>query len=249
MARKKQDAPPAAALAPAADPTSAGGFRGFGTQALPFLQALAANNDRDWFAINKPTYFDECDAPLRELVRAVGVLLEQHQIPLAPMTRNPVFRIYRDVRFSKNKLPYKTHVGAAFHPLGDKSRPGLLYIHVEPARSFLAAGFYQPDAPLLRAYRAAILADPPSITQVVESLATHGLSLDPGDPLARMPRGFEGHPASPLAPLVRKRSLTTTQPLRDDDLERRDLPEVILRFATAALPLLEFFWEVAERGD
>ena len=117
-------------------PEGPGGFRGFGSQALPFLQALRENNERDWFAENKSTFIEECDAPLRELVREVGSRLEEEGLPLAPIARNPVFRIYRDVRFSHDKSPYKTNLGAALYREGDKSRPGMLYIHVEPGGSF-----------------------------------------------------------------------------------------------------------------
>ena len=139
MAKKKAVAPEAG--------ESAGGFRGFGSQALPFLRALRENNERDWFAENKATFLEECDAPLRELVREVGSELASRGIPLAPIAKNPVFRIYRDVRFSHDKSPYKTNVGAALYREGDKGRPGLLYIHVEPGGSFLAAGFYHPGPP------------------------------------------------------------------------------------------------------
>ena len=220
-------------------------FRGFGAQALPFLQALSENNEREWFNVNKSIYLEECDAPLRELVRAVGTGLEARGIPLAPMVKNPVFRIYRDVRFSKNKSPYKTHVGAALHPEGDKSRPGLLYIHVEPGKSFLAAGYYQPDPALLKTFRTAIADDPAGFAQLIDTLHSQGLKLEDGEPLARIPKGFEDHAAAPIAAYLRKRSLVTSQPLADDDLEGRDLPDVAIRFAIAALPLLDFFGPAA----
>ena len=232
----------------AADPGAVGGFRGFGSQALPFLTALRENNDRDWFAENKATFLEECDAPLRELVREVAVRLEAGGIPLAPLPRNPVFRIYRDVRFSHDKSPYKTNVGAALHREGDKARPGLLYIHVEPGRSFLAAGFYHPDPPLLKAIRSTVADDPDGFAKVLKALARHGLEPGDGEPLARMPKGFEGFADSPHAEVIRVRSLIVSQPLADDDLERRDLPEVVARFAAAGLPLLEFVWAKVE-GD
>jgi uncharacterized protein (TIGR02453 family) len=225
-----------------------GGFRGFGSQALPFLMALRENNDRDWFAENKATYQEECDAPLRELVREVGALLEAKGVPLAPQPKNPVFRIYRDVRFSKDKSPYKTNVGAALHRDGDKSRPGLLYVHVEPGGSFLAAGFYRPEPPMLKALRSAIANDPAGSDSVLSELASKGLSLGDGEPLARMPKGFEPFAESPHALLLRNRSYITARPLKDDDLERRDLPEVVVDFAVNALPLLEFFWTRIEGG-
>jgi len=225
----------------APDSTESGGFRGFGMQALQFLQALSENNDRDWFTVNKATYLEECDAPLRELVREIGVGLKSRRIPLAPVANSPVFRIYRDVRFARDKSPYKTNIGAALYPDGDKSRPGLLYVHVEPGKSFLAAGFYHPEPPVLKAFRSAIAADRASFGKLVRALESKGLRLDDGEPLARMPKGFEAHAGSPVAEVLRKRSLITSQPLADDDLERKDLAEVAIQFASAALPLLGFF--------
>ena len=241
MATKKGATP-----GPAPEDGAGGSFRGFGSQALPFLLALRENNDRDWFAENKATFVEECDAPLRELVREVGGLLEARGIPLAPMARSPVFRIYRDVRFSKDKSPYKTNVGAALHRDGDKSRPGMLYVHVEPGGSFLAAGFYHPEPPTLQALRSGIAEDAPGFAKALKALALGGLELRDGEPLARMPKGFEEHADSPHAATIRNRSFLVARPLADDDLERRDLPEVVARFAAEALPFLRFFWRRIE---
>ena len=227
-------------------PTAGDGFRGFGSQALPFLAALAANNDREWFAPNKATYLDECDAPMRQLVAAIGAGLAARGVPLAPQPRNPVFRIYRDVRFAKDKSPYKTHLGAALHPDGDKARPGLLYIHVAPGGSFMGVGYYEPEAPLLKRFRAAIADDPAGFGHLVDQLEAAGLTLDAGEPLARMPRGFEAFANSPVAAALRKRSWVATRPIPDEDLERHDLPAVAVDFAVAARPLLDYFGGLVE---
>ena len=223
-------------------PVETGGFRGFGSQALPFLKALRENNDREWFAENKSTFVEECDAPLRELVESVGTMLAEAGSPLAPIAKNPVFRIYRDVRFSHDKSPYKTNIGAALYRDGDKTRPGLLYVHVEPGVSFLAAGFYHPDTPILKALRTAIAEDAEGFGQVLRSLETKSLTLGAGEPLARMPKGFEEFADSPHAEVLRYRSVIVSKPLADDDLERRDLPSMMVRFAEETSPLMEFFW-------
>jgi uncharacterized protein (TIGR02453 family) len=230
-------------------PEGPGGFRGFGSQVLPFLQALRENNERDWFAENKSTFVEECDAPFRELVRAVGVRLEEKGLPLAPIPRNPIFRIHRDVRFSHDKSPYKTNMGAALYREGDKSRPGMLYIHVEPGTSFIASGYYRPEPPQLKAMRSAIAEDTDGFGRMIKALKANGLELGRGEPLARMPKGFEAFADSPVAEPIRFRSFVVSKPLADDDLERRDLPEVVVRFAESALPLLTFFWSRMEDGE
>jgi uncharacterized protein (TIGR02453 family) len=190
------------------------------------LRALKENNEREWFTENKATFVEECDAPLRELVGEVGARLAACGIDLAPIARNPVFRIYRDVRFSKDKSPYKTNVGSALYREGDKQKPGLLYIHVEPAASFVAAGIYQPEPDQLRIIRQAIVDDPKGVARVVQALEKHGLALGMGDPMTRMPKGFEDQAGSPFSELIRYRSFVVRRPL----------------FATEALPLLKFFW-------
>lgn len=223
-------------------PDEASGFRGFGSQALPFLRALKENNEREWFAENKSIFIEECDTPLRELVLEVGRGLAAKGFPLAPMAKNLVFRIYRDVRFSRDKSPYKTNLGAALYRDGDKSRPGLLYLHVEPGGSFLAVGFYQPEKLLLKALRQAVSDDPAGFGKVVKSLEAQGLKLAMGDPLVRMPKGFESFADSPFADVIRFRSFVISRHLADDDFERRDLPATVVKFAEEALPLLQYFW-------
>ncbi len=231
----------------ASEGPEAGGFRGFGSQALPFLAALRANNDRDWFAANKGIFLEELDGPFRELVAEVAGLLAASGSPLGPVARNPVYRIYRDVRFSKDKSPYKTNLGAGFHRGGDKKSPGLVYVHVEPAGSFVAAGFYMPEPPLLKAIRQAIAADPAPFLGLLGPLEARGIALAPGDPLARMPKGFEDQAGSPVAAMLRSRSFIVARPIADDDLERRDLAGTLAEFARDVTPFLDFFWARIDR--
>ena len=219
-----------------------GGFRGFGSQALPFLLALKENNDREWFAEQKSTFVEECDVPIRELVREVGSKLAEAGSPFAPVPKNPVFRIYRDVRFSNDKSPYKTNLGASLHREGVKARPGILYIHVEPAGSFLAAGFYHPEPPTLKELRQAVADDPAKFESTLRTLAKSKLEPTAGEPLARMPKGFEAFADSAVAEYLRYRSFLLSRPLQDEDLERRDLPDTVVKFARDASPFLEFFW-------
>ena len=225
-----------------------GRFRGFGSQALPFLAALKENNDREWFAANKGIFLEELDGPFRELIGEVGGLLAASGSILAPVARNPIYRIYRDVRFSKDKSPYKTNLGAGLHRGGEKSSPGLVYVHVEPGGSFLAAGFYQPEAPRLKLLRDAIAGGAGPFAKLIEALAAKGLALHRGDPIGRMPKGYEALADSPVAASIRMRSFLVSRPLADDDLERRDLPSVIAGFAEDASPFLRFFWAGLDRG-
>ncbi len=222
------------------------GFRGIGLHALSFLEALRENNERNWFAANKSIYDEQLLAPFRELVVDVGQRLDRAGSPLKPNIKALVYRIYRDVRFSKNKTPYKTHLGASLHRDGDKSSPGLLYLHVQPGGSFMAAGFYVPEAPHLKAIRRAIADDAPAFAKLARSLQAQGLGFADADPLTRMPKGFEDQPGSPAAEYLRYRSFVVSRPIADDDLERHDLGATIVDFARTAEPLLRFLWSRTE---
>ncbi len=230
------------AAAEGLEKASPGGFRGFGSEALPFLRALRENNDRQWFAAHRTTFLEECDTPLRELVGEVAGRLIVRGLPLAPVARKPVFRIHRDVRFSRDKSPYKTNLGAALYRDGEKGKPGALYIHVEPAGSFVAAGFFHPAPPALRALRSAIAGDPATFDRLIHALESLGHTLVMGRPLTRMPRGFEPLADLPVAGHLRNRSFVLHRPLADEDLESRGLPETIAGFAADAAPFLDFFW-------
>ena len=108
-------------------------------KALEFLKNLKDNNDRDWFEIHKPE-FQTLQADTKAFFESVGERLEKHDAVGKPK----MFRIYRDVRFSKDKRPYKTHFTASFPRLGPHLRGGY-YMHVQPGASFLATGFWNPN--------------------------------------------------------------------------------------------------------
>src|SRR6478735_11610903 len=125
-------------------------------QILTFLTKLAKNNDRVWFEKNKATYLEAKDnfegfvtTVLDELVKFNPELggLNPKKLP---------FRIYRDVRFSKDKSPYKTNMGAGFSPNGKLIEEPGYYIHVEPGRCFIAAGIYMPNPENLAKVRSEI---------------------------------------------------------------------------------------------
>jgi uncharacterized protein (DUF2461 family) len=107
-------------------------FPGFAAADLAFLTGLAAHNDRDWFTANRAVYDDRLKPTLAALIDALNGALAARDLPLAGDPKRSVFRIHRDVRFSKDKRPYKTHVSATLTRDGQKLSPGLLYVHIEP---------------------------------------------------------------------------------------------------------------------
>ena len=114
-------------------------FQGFGTQALPFFKALAFHQSKEWFNANRETYERAVKGPMGDLVEDTAARLAQAKIPIKGDRKSSAFRIHRDVRFSQNKDPYKTHAGVVLTRSGTKNDPGVLYFHLSPTECFFAA--------------------------------------------------------------------------------------------------------------
>ena len=220
-------------------------FSGFSPQALRFLRDLKKNNEREWFQAHKDIYERELLAPLQSLVGDVTVAMRKARIPIAADPRRASFRIYRDVRFSHDKSPYKTNLGAYLPRNGVRDSPGGLYIHIEPKACFLAVAFYQLDKPLLQIWRAAMAKDPTRFERVVRALERNGTRIsEPDDALKRMPRGFEGHGESAIARYFRLHSFIVSENLSDADVSDAGLIERSVRLAKNAKPLLDYGWSI-----
>lgn len=217
-------------------------FTGFGPRALPFFKALAFHQTKEWFEANRQLYETEVRIPLGDLVEALADAFAAASIPLKGSRKSSVFRINRDVRFSKNKDPYKTSAGALLSRNGTKNDTGIFYFHLAADGCFTAAGFYLPEPPILARLRRAIVGDPGGFTSVVAGLAATGLALSDADKLARSPRDFE-HVDDPLvADALKLKSLICSRPLADARLADPHLVEDLVGFAQAALPLLQWGW-------
>src|SRR5258705_6533832 len=157
--------------------TASVAFPGFPPAALTFFKGLRDHNDPVWFKPRKAVYETEVLAPFRDLLVAVGAALEEAGLPLAGDPQRSIFRIYRDVRFSPDKRLYKTHAGAVLTRSGNKRDPGLLYLHLEPGESMVAAGFWHPEPALLARLRRAILDDPDGFLVIANRLAAAGHAI------------------------------------------------------------------------
>ncbi|MBV8777520.1 MAG: DUF2461 domain-containing protein [Alphaproteobacteria bacterium] len=227
----------------------AGGFEGFRPAAFRFLRGLARRNDPLWFKPRKDVYEREVLAPLRALVVDLGAALQAAGLPLNGNPARGIFRIYRDVRFSSDKRLYKTHAAAVLTRSGGKGDPGLLYIHVEPGRSLIGAGFWHPPPELLTKMRRAIVGDPDSFLAMAEALAAAGYPLGcEAERLARPPRGFDAAAGTPVADYVCWKNYLAETPLGDADLQSPAAIARIVGFARAVQPLLDWGW-AAEADD
>ena len=221
-------------------------FSGFRPAAFAFFSELRDNNDPAWFKPRKVVYETEVLAPFRELIAAVGTALQEAGIPLAGDPRHGIFRIYRDVRFSPDKRLYKTHAGAVLTRSGRKRDPGLLYLHVAPAESMVAAGFWHPEPALLTRLRRAILEDQGEFLAIADGLAAAGTPLSSDERLSRPPRGFEAAKGTKVEGHVGWKSFTAHAPLSDAEMQSPTVVGRIIDFARTALPLLEWGWAVVD---
>jgi uncharacterized protein (TIGR02453 family) len=216
-------------------------FSGFSPAALKFLRDLAKNNDRKWFAPRKQTYESELLEPLQALVADATDALRKAKIPIGADPMRSTFRIYRDIRFSPDKRPYKTNLGAYLPSGGSHDEPGGLYIHVEPNKSFMAIAFYQLDKPVLLRWRTAMAKNPKRFQAVLRALERNGLKIsEEGESLKRMPRGFEAYADSPIAKYFRLGSFTVSERLTDKEITSAAIVNRTVALARKAKPLLEY---------
>ncbi len=168
------------------------GFSGFPPEALKFLRQLKRNNNREWFQDHKPDYEEKVKAPMVELVLALGGAMQSFAPEMVVDPRRAIYRINRDIRFSADKSPYKTHVAAIFVPRGlAKNGSACLYFHVSPEELIIAGGIYMPGSAELRAIRQHIAGHAEELRAILKNRRFKqmfgGLW---GDQLSRPPKGF-----------------------------------------------------------
>ncbi len=199
----------------------------FTPELYQFLRELAKNNNRGWFLENKERYDRVVRAPCLEFIRTVGPGIQRLSKWLVADDRpngGSLYRIYRDVRFSKDKSPYKTTVGIHFYHMGaggsSGSAPGF-YLHLGPGDNFAGGGLWGPDPAALKRIRAAIAADRSGWKKArVVPLTDHG------DQLKRVPPGFD--PAHPFADDLRHKDFTAGLPLAEAQVVKPGFPKTFL---------------------
>ena len=221
-------------------------FNGFGPKALPFFKALKFHQTKAWFDENKALYESDVQAPMVALLDDLTAAFARKKITLRADGKRSIFRIHRDVRFAKDKSPYKTHAGAVMTRSGKKMENGLVYIHIDPEGCFVAAGFHIPEAADLTKLRKAIARDSKGFAAVTVALKKGKLELGTEHQLTRIPRGFEALKDGPLDGAIRLKSFIVEEPLPAKLIASPKLVEAITDFAKRAEPLLKFGWKALE---
>lgn len=144
-------------------------FHGFPPAGLEFLQKLKKNNNRQWFTRHKKEYEEEVRFPMQGLIAALGQQLADDIPEMEFNPKKSIFRIYRDVRFSNNKAPYKTNIAASFGLHRDSSPTGSpgLYLGIEPGAIFIGGGLYMPAGEQLKKIRKSIADEPDEFLSVI----------------------------------------------------------------------------------
>ena len=217
----------------------------FTPETFRFLTELALNNSRTWFEANKARYEALVREPALAFIRGAGPHLRKISRHLVASDRKiggSLMRVHRDVRFSRDKSPYKTNVGIQFrHEVGkDVHAPGL-YVHIAPDECFLGAGVWHPDAQALGAIRRRIAEHPMLWKRASQSqrfLSEFALS---GSSLTRPPKGFD--PAHPWIEDLKRTDFIAVAPLSPREVTARDFPHAATARLGAGKPLMAFLCE------
>jgi uncharacterized protein (TIGR02453 family) len=210
-----------------------GRFEGFGPPAFRFLKGLKRNNTREWFEAHREDYDTELREPMIALIDELGGILPDIAPELRADRKKSMFRIHRDVRFSKNRQPYKTNAAcwlfSAARAEGERDAhggPGF-YINVEPGSCMVGGGIWMPSSPALKRIRARIADDPKSFERVINDRAfvRRFGALGEEAMLSRLPRGFE--PDHPAAGWLRYKSFTAKRMLADGDVGSRQFIKTV----------------------
>jgi uncharacterized protein (TIGR02453 family) len=207
-----------------------------------FLFDLDVNNDRTWFDSNRDRYESQVREPLRALIRDAEAPLHRQVSPhlVADDRRQggSMFRIHRDLRFAKDKRPYKTNAALQFrHDQGRETPAPLLYLHLEPGNCFAGAGMYRPDNPTLTRLRTAIVAEPARYEEVLAAVDASDWEFG-GDALTRAPRGFDTD--HPLLDELKRTSFVLMRPFDEDEATSPGFLDDYVANAARARPLLEW---------
>ncbi len=223
-------------------------FKGFASDVRNFLLQLKANNNREWFEANRSYYEQSIKEPSKSLVYSLSKRFIEKNLPLTADPRRSIFRIYRDIRFSKNKEPYKTNIGIYFYfGLNNPDKkpinaPGM-YFHIDESECFIAVGLHQPMPEQLLAIRKSVYNNWDEFEKIINTpeltnLYSYRLI---GDKLKKTPPGFPSeHPSSEYLKL---KNFDIYNDLDIENTYSEKLIDIIEQYALSSLPFLEFISE------
>jgi uncharacterized protein (TIGR02453 family) len=227
----------------------AAGFAGFRPAAFRFLRDLARNNAKAWFEAHRDVYERDVREPMRRLVETLDAELASIAPEIVGDPKRSMFRIHRDVRFSRNKSPYKTNAGAWFYHRDAGRKVGRdgegggagFYFHIDATTCFVAGGLWMPARPALLCVREAIAAQPTALARLTRAPGfrrrfVDGLREDPK--LRRVPRDFP--PDHPAAEWLKLQSFTAAASIEPRVVTSPRLVDRLCRDAELLAPLVRW---------
>jgi uncharacterized protein (TIGR02453 family) len=207
-----------------------------------FLRDLRQNNRREWFQANKERYEEHLKDPALQFISDFGPELAKISPHFAADPRpvgGSLFRIYHDVRFSRDKNPYKTHTGIQFRhkQAKDVHAPGF-YLHLEPGNVFTGVGIWRPTGETMKMVRDAIVSDPGRWQQVTGRKAFRSRWQAEGESLKRPPKGYD--PEHPLIEDLKRKDFTFFTRLEEDDVTAPGFLKHYARLCKGGAPVVEF---------
>jgi uncharacterized protein (TIGR02453 family) len=220
----------------------------FTPESLRFLRQLAAHNDKQWFEAHRDEYERAVREPMLELVEEILIRFRGFAPEIGGDPKRSMFRIHRDVRFSRDKSPYKTNAAAWFrhrdagHSVGTRAVHGGagFYFHIAPDECIVAGGIWMPPTEAVKELRDAIAEDHGTLRGILGDRAFRRAfgELDPEAKLTRTPRGYD--PEHEAADLLRYKSFTVSAPLSEAEILSPRLPDLLAKRYALMVPLVRW---------
>lgn len=209
-------------------------------QTLDFLAKLKKNNSKEWFDKNRAQY-EVIKKEHKDFVNQVIQSIAKFDSSVKHLeAKDCIFRINRDIRFSANKAPYKTNIGAYISPEGKKSFSAGYYIHIEPGNCFLAAGMWMPPTPQLNAVRQEIDYNADEFRKIIssKSFIKHFKKLSEEDKVKTTPKGYDKN--HPEIEFLKLKSFIALKNIKDTEANSKGFVKIISETFEAAYPLNKF---------
>lgn len=208
---------------------------------IKFLKDLEKNNDKSWFDVNRSRYEAAREAFLQSVEAMIKAIALFEPAIGEQTAKQTVFRINRDVRFSKDKRPYKNNMSAYFNAAGKKSNLAGYYVHIEPGKSFVAAGVWMPEAAVLLKIRQEIdynFEEWNGITTATafKKLFPTGINMD--DSLQRPPKGYEEN--NPAIKILKLKSFIGSRSFTDAEVMHKAFTKELSKTFKALMPIVHF---------
>ena len=220
-------------------------FAGFPKEGIEFLKRLKKNNNRPWFQKHKSEYEESVRFPMQCLIATLARTMSDVAPEVDFNPKRSIFRIYRDVRFSHNKAPYKTNIAASFEMRGKKSPPEGpgLYLGIAPGEVYVGGGVYMPSGDQLKAIRAAIADRPADFLAVVGSKRfRREFGEIEGEKLQRAPLGYPiDHP---MIEHLKHKQFYIGKELDDSACLKAAFAETVARIFADTMPLIRWLNDV-----